>query len=75
MNTIDLFYSVRSCRESLELSKTNPIWNRHERMNAFIDWLHSHQVDTSNFDICSFDDYGFGLKANKDLQVTVVCAV
>jgi hypothetical protein len=52
-----------------DLSKSNPIWNREERLGDFIDWLHSNNVDTSNFEICSFDNYGFGLKATKNLAV------
>ena len=38
-------------------------------MNTFVDWLHGHGVDTSNFEISPFDNYGFGLKATRDLQV------
>ncbi|CAF0754563.1 unnamed protein product [Rotaria sp. Silwood1] len=49
------------------LLKSNSICNREEHLNTFIDWLHSNGVDTSNFEICSFENYGFGLKATKDL--------
>ncbi len=55
--------------EMTDLSKSNPIWNREERLGDFIDWLHSNNVNTSNFEICSFDNYGFGLKATKNLAV------
>jgi hypothetical protein len=53
----------------IDLSKSNSIWNRTEHIDSFLDWLHSNNVDTSNFQICSFDNYGFGLKATKNLAV------
>jgi hypothetical protein len=52
-----------------DLSKVNSIWNREEQVNTFLEWLHGHGVDTSNFEISPFDSYGFGLKARRDLQV------
>jgi hypothetical protein len=55
--------------DNIDLSKANPIWNRTEYLGPFLDWLHSNNVDTSNFQICSFDNYGFGLKATKNLAV------
>ena len=55
--------------DHIDLSKSNPSWNREEGLNNFIDWLHSNNVDTSNFEISSFDNYGFGLKATKQLAV------
>lgn len=53
----------------LDLSKTNSNWNRAENISHFIDWLHSNNVDTTNFQISAFDNYGFGLKATKTLAV------
>ncbi|UJR35822.1 hypothetical protein I4U23_028569 [Adineta vaga] len=50
-----------------ELLKSNPISNREERLYDFNKWLHSNGIDTSNFTICSFENYGFGLKATKPL--------
>lgn len=56
-------------RKNLELSKCNRTVNRDERLNAFMTWIHSNNVDTSNFEICSFENYGYGLKAKKNLSV------
>jgi hypothetical protein len=64
---ISLFVII--CFDDTDLSKSNPIWNREERLDAFRDWLRSNEVDTSNFEICPFDNYGFGLKATKNLSV------
>jgi hypothetical protein len=55
--------------DNIDLSKSNPTWNRAEHLGAFLNWLHSNNIDTSNFQICSFDNYGFGLKATKSLSV------
>lgn len=54
----------------LELGKTNPSWNREEHLGDFRRWLHADGVDTSKFDISSFDNYGLGLKAKEDLPVS-----
>lgn len=53
----------------LELLKVNPSWNREEHLNDFLNWLHTNHVDTSNFEVSSFNNYGMGLKATKDLPV------
>ena len=55
--------------DDLDLSKSNPIWNRAEHIGVFLDWLHSNNVDTSNFQIYPFDNYGYGLRATKNLAV------
>lgn len=55
--------------DEIDLSKTNLLSNREENLNIFIDWLHSNGVDTSNFEIASFENYGLGLKATKNLKV------
>ncbi|CAF0828611.1 unnamed protein product [Adineta ricciae] len=51
-----------------DLSKSNPTSNREERLNDFNVWLHSNGVDTSNVEICLFENYGFGLKARRSLS-------
>jgi hypothetical protein len=61
--------SNKKYSDDIDLSKSNPIWNREEYLDIFIDWLHFNGVDTANFEICSFDNYGFGLKATKNLAV------
>lgn len=53
----------------LELLKVNPSWNREEHLNDFLNWLHTNHVDTSNFEVSLFNNYGMGLKATKDLPV------
>jgi len=50
-----------------ELLKVNPSCNREEHLNDFLNWLHTNHVDTSNFEVSSFNNYGMGLKATKDL--------
>ncbi|CAM4792055.1 unnamed protein product [Rotaria magnacalcarata] len=50
-----------------ELLKANPVCNREENLNVFIDWLHSNGIDTSSFEISSFENYGLGLKATRTL--------
>ena len=52
-----------------DLSKVNSTWNREGQVNTFLHWLQGHGVETSNFEICPFGNYGFGLKATRDLQV------
>ena len=53
-----------------DLSRTNATWNRQEHLEQFNHWLHSNAIDTSSFELCPFEDYGFGLKATKTLAVT-----
>lgn len=53
----------------IDLMKSNSTSNREECLKTFTDWLHSNGVDTSNFEICSFENYGLGLKATKKLTV------
>ena len=59
------FFSF-SFLNNIDLLKSNPTTNR---FNIFLDWLHSNGVDTSNFEICSFENYGLRLKAGKKRSV------
>ncbi|KAH9507193.1 Histone-lysine N-methyltransferase setd3 [Bulinus truncatus] len=46
----------------------SPAKNREEGFPAFIKWLNDNGVDTSAVEIAQFPQFGFGLKANKDLK-------
>ena len=43
--------------------------DREKAMPEFLDWLQTNGVDTSSVEISSFEGYGYGLKAKKDIKV------
>ncbi|CAF4329966.1 unnamed protein product, partial [Didymodactylos carnosus] len=45
-----------------------PNLNRQTNIELFFEWLHKHNVDTSKFELCSFDNYGLGPKATQELE-------
>jgi len=46
--------------------------SREEHMPAFLHWLSDHGVDTSAVVIEQFADAGYGLKATRDIKVSVM---
>lgn len=48
-----------------------PALVREKNFASFIEWLHSNGIDTSLVEITNFPGCGYGLKATKDLQVSI----
>lgn len=48
-----------------------PALGREKNFPSFIEWLHSNGIDTSLVEITNFPGCGYGLKATKDLQVSI----
>ncbi|XP_064602979.1 actin-histidine N-methyltransferase-like [Liolophura sinensis] len=67
----DDFIELRQVIERVEQLQTGSgthSQNRAENIQAFLDWLNTHGVDTTNVGICEFKGYGYGLKAEKDFK-------
>lgn len=65
--SLTFFALLSSC---MSLAGLRPAAGRREQaFPAFMEWLHTNDVDTSAVEIHAFPGYGHGLKAVKDIKV------